>query len=214
MDADRLAQGLVVYLILLICLSVHEWAHAWTADKLGDPTARNLGRVTLNPIPHIDLIGTVLLPLFMILFSPGFFLIGWGKPVPVDRRNLRNGAKGDIQVAMAGPVSNLLLCLVGCIIGGLFARVVPGALELVMMFLYINLLLACFNMIPIPPLDGSYLLKHAVKMSDATYARLAQFGFLIIILLLNFTPLFQILLMAMSAIGWPYFAVLEFLAGQ
>lgn len=185
-----LQDGLILYLILLGSLSVHEWAHAWTADKLGDPTARSLGRVTLNPIAHIDPIGTVFLPLLMILMPVPFAIFGWGKPVPVDRRNLSKPVRDDVLIAMAGPLSNLLILIFAAVLVGLYLRITGAdsiAMPLQFVFM-INLVLMIFNLLPIPPLDGSHVFRHAVGMTDMTYFKLAQWGFVILIVLINFPP--------------------------
>ena len=136
---------------MLASLTVHEWAHAWTADRLGDPTARMLGRVTFNPIPHIDPIGTVILPL-LALFSTGF-LFGWAKPVPVNISRLRNPKRDFMIVAAAGPASNLVLAAIGALV--LRAMGYTAMDSLIRFFVSINVLLAVFNMLPVPPLDGA-----------------------------------------------------------
>ncbi len=159
--------GLAV--VLLASLVVHEYAHARVALAEGDPTARDLGRVTLNPVAHIDPIGTLLLP-GMLLASGANFLFGWAKPVPVDPRFYRNGAVSDIKVSLAGVTANLLLALLATIVvAGLvkLARAVPAAESLALaaadvglLAIRINYILMIFNLIPIPPLDGSHLLRH------------------------------------------------------
>jgi Zn-dependent protease len=189
-----LSDGLILYLILLSSLSVHEWAHAWTASKLGDPTARSMGRVTLNPIAHIDLIGTVIIPLFMILFSPGFFLIGWGKPVPVDPRYFKNRTRDDIFVSMAGPLSNLVICVLTVVVGGLLLNLftTQALYQVLSMVIMLNCVLIIFNLLPIPPLDGSHVMRHVVGMRDETYYRLSQYGFITLIVLINIPGFRQI----------------------
>jgi Zn-dependent protease len=152
--------------VLLFSLTVHEAAHAWSADRLGDPTARLLGRVSLNPVVHIDPIGTLLLPL--IAAVTGAPLIGWAKPVPVDTRRLGHPRRDFMLVAAAGPISNLVLAVGAALLLRATAGAVGGdgeaasvALPLTMMAfagLQVNLLLALFNMIPVPPLDGGNVL--------------------------------------------------------
>jgi len=185
-------QGIALYLILLASLSVHEWAHAIVADRLGDHTPRSQGRVTFNPIAHIDPIGTVFIPLFMILFSPGFAIIGWGKPVMVNPLNFRNRVRDDILVSMAGPASNVVICLLMVFIGGVLLKFVPAIAGLLGQVILLNCVLIIFNMIPIPPLDGSHLLKHAVGMRDETYFNFARWGFLILIVLINIPAFRQV----------------------
>jgi Zn-dependent protease len=157
-------------LVLLLSLSVHEAAHAWTAYRLGDPTGRELGRTSLNPLVHIDPVGTVLLPLLALV--SGAPLIGWAKPVPVDTRRLRRYPRDWMAVAAAGPASNIALAAVaswllamrpagGFALGGLEVGEPLGAM-LVTAF-RLNLLLAVFNLLPIPPLDGGNILGSLLR---------------------------------------------------
>lgn len=170
--------------LLLVSLTIHEAAHAWTADRLGDPTARRLGRVSLNPLVHIDWIGTVLLPL-LAAFSR-LPLIGWAKPVPVDIRNLRHPRRDFMLVAAAGPISNLLQAFVAASVLRLLWSAGPqNAPPVVVTLLYygvqINLLLAFFNLIPVPPLDGgNVLLGLLPPRLAASYAQLRQYGFIVL----------------------------------
>jgi Zn-dependent protease len=164
--------------VLLLSLTVHEAAHAWTADRLGDPTARQLGRVSLNPIVHIDPIGTVLFPLLAILTR--FPLIGWAKPVPVNMRYLRDPRRDFTLVAAAGPLSNLFLAITAAVLIRLTS---PGSLaeEVFTMAILINVLLALFNMIPVPPLDGGNVLAGLLPARMAIqFDRLRPYGILIL----------------------------------
>jgi Zn-dependent protease len=163
-----LAQGLMLLVPLLLSLTVHEWAHAWSAHRLGDDTAKMQGRLTLNPIAHIDPIGTLVLPLLGIPF-------GWAKPVPVNPTRFRRGVKmstGMVITAAAGPMANVVLAVVCAIAFGLVARFSPDALTeafgigpLLGKMILINVTLAIFNMIPIPPLDGSRVVDGLVPHS-------------------------------------------------
>jgi Zn-dependent protease len=173
------------FAILLFSLSFHEAAHAVTADRLGDSTARRLGRVTLNPLAHIDWIGTVLFPLIAMLSN--FPLIGWAKPVPVNPTNLRHPRRDFAVVALAGPVSNVILAVTTAIVflalsgpGGRFSG--PPMLEILMInMVVLNLLLAVFNMLPVPPLDGGNVLAGMVPESVAlTVDRLRPYGMFIL----------------------------------
>jgi Zn-dependent protease len=171
--------------IVLIALTIHEAAHAWSADKLGDPTARLLGRVSLNPIVHIDLIGTILLPLLAAV--SGLPIIGWAKPVPVNTSRFRDPRRDFMIVAAAGPISNLLQALAAAIVlqllipagqsfgsGSMLASVLFAAVQ-------INVLLAVFNLIPVPPLDGGNVLAGLLPPAGAqVFDRMRPFGFIIL----------------------------------
>jgi Zn-dependent protease len=177
-------QLLIGFVILIASLTFHEAAHAWTANKLGDPTARMLGRLTLNPAAHIDVIGTIVFPLLAMLTN--IPLIGWAKPVPVDMRHLRHPRRDFAVVAAAGPISNLLLAAGGTLVLSLLITDGPGsasgiALSVLETFILLNVLLAVFNMIPIPPLDGGNILIGILPESlAATIDKLRPWGFLLL----------------------------------
>ena len=172
------------FLVLLFSLTVHESAHAWTADRLGDPTSRILGRISLNPLVHIDLVGTVVLPLVAIL--TGAPIIGWAKPVPVDTDRLRRGRRDFVLVAGAGPASNILMAVLASlaltVIGGANSVFYLVALQAVQL----NLLLAVFNMVPVPPLDGGNVLGGLLPaaLAESVDRLLRPYGFLILYALL------------------------------
>ena len=185
---SQIADGLIFYLCLVVLLTFHEFAHAWMASKCGDDTARLQGRLSLNPIVHIDPIGTVVLPLFMIFASPtvGRFLVGWAKPVPFNPHNLRNRWRDEMLIAMAGPAMNLILAV--ALVA--FARVAvmfgsDAMTELFLKAARLSLVLCFFNLIPIPPLDGSHVMRNLSGMSYETYMNLCRFGFIGIIIVIN-----------------------------
>lgn len=188
----------------LLAITCHEVAHGYVASRYGDPTARMLGRLTLNPLKHIDILGTLMLVVVGI---------GWAKPVPVVMQNLRNPKRDMIWVSAAGPVTNLLLALVSAGLLRLlflapFATSGPTGFVLqpltymVSFSIYINLLLALFNMIPIPPLDGGRVMMGLLPYRQAiALGRIEPYGMVIIILLVFFTPIFSYLLLPLLMTG-------------
>jgi Zn-dependent protease len=204
--SPRIVEILYQMIAFLFAISVHESAHAWTASRCGDPTARMLGRVSLNPIRHIDLFGTIVLPLVAAI--SGIPLLGWAKPTPVDPRNFRNPVMDDVLTSVAGPVSNFIvatvaLLLLGCISlssdtgHGVVRRMAIGPYPgfasnsplaaiamLLYVLMYINIVLAVFNLIPVPPLDGSHVLRHFLSDSvRALYDRIGIFALLALVYL-------------------------------
>jgi Zn-dependent protease len=185
-------QVLISFLVLLFSLTVHEAAHAWSADRLGDATARMLGRVSLNPAVHVDPIGTVLFPLIALLTN--LPVIGWAKPVPVNILNLRgNWREKYMVIAAAGPASNIVLAVIASLVLRAIAPTSADALErgqvsvvaplatVLVLATSLNLLLALFNMLPVPPLDGGNVLAGMLRgpVGEA-FERLRPYGFLIL----------------------------------
>jgi len=198
------------FVVLIFAFSVHEAAHAWAAARLGDPTAMMLGRVTLNPLKHIDLFGSILLPIVGIL--QGGWMIGWAKPCPITPRNFRNYKRDNILVSMAGPGVNLLMAILAAVILLVTKHVsVQGNIAVIMaaqqimptadqgqslifplvlllyVVLLVNLSLFVFNLIPIPPLDGSHVLRHFLPYNAVqVYDRIGMYGLIVVFFVLPF----------------------------
>jgi len=186
MDPRLLIDGLILYLGLLVLLTFHEFGHAWMAWRCGDDTALSQGRVSLNPLVHIDLIGTVAVPLLLILFAPGGFFVGWAKPVPVNSDNFRNPRSDDIMVTLAGPWMNFLLAIAIIGLARLGLMVHLGSVGVVCLNIArLSLLLCFFNLLPIPPLDGSHVARNLIGISHETYHHIARYGIFILILVLQ-----------------------------
>ncbi|HUU30066.1 MAG TPA: site-2 protease family protein [archaeon] len=192
-------QWLMVIPILLFSVVVHECAHALAAERAGDPTARMLGRITLNPIPHIDPVGSILVPVLLLLTHSSIFF-AWAKPVPVNPYNFKNPRRDDIVVSFAGPLSNLILSLVFAALLLIFILIIsPGSglslptkslIELFRYGIWINIILAFFNLIPIPPLDGSHILRNLLPPAAARkYDKIQPYGFIILLALIYFNLL-------------------------
>ncbi|HEY1790994.1 MAG TPA: site-2 protease family protein [Verrucomicrobiae bacterium] len=199
MDPNKVIDGLIFYIGLVILLTFHEFAHAWVAWMCGDDTARLKGRMSINPVVHIDPIGTVIFPLLMIFSPIGSFLIGWAKPVPVNIAKLRHPVRDDILIALAGPAMNLVLAFV---LAGI-ARIVFlfGNVEitgLILNLASLSLLLCFFNLIPIPPLDGSHVLRNFIGMSWETYWNLCRYGIIGVWLVLRIPVVREILAACMD----------------
>lgn len=195
---------LILIPVLLLSIVVHEVAHAWQARREGDDTAEREGRITLNPLPHIDPIGSVVVPLVLWAGNAGF-LFGWAKPVPVNPNNFTTGKWGDVRVSLAGIVSNLILAvlftLLASAVVAVEGSVALGAAggwlrQLALYGIFINLILAFFNLLPIPPLDGSHVLYHLLPPRLAhRYREMGKYGILVIMALFFVIPnAFQVLL--------------------
>lgn len=189
--------------ILFFSVVIHEMAHAWVALKCGDTTARDLGRITFNPIPHIDLVGTIIVPLVSIL-ATGRVMIAWAKPVPIDPRNFSNFKRDDTLVTIAGPISNLLIAFACVFLVAAFYYLINSVnpeqgtigyeflnymLNMFYAGIILNVSLAVFNMLPIPPLDGSHILANILPDKLAfRYRNIGFMGIFIILALFNFVP--------------------------
>ncbi len=217
----------LIIIVLIFSIIIHEYGHAWMANRLGDSTAKDLGRLTLNPIPHIDLFGSIILPFFFILsqiffiLSQSGFILAWAKPVPYNPNRIKDKKYGDLKVAIAGPLSNIIIAT----FFGLVVRLLPVAANikqglflsflsrdndvlnsliagniwhsiilLSIIFIFINLLLAFFNLIPIPPLDGSKIVLNFFP-EKLKYKALSieRYG-LFIVLILLMTGLFRLII--------------------
>jgi Zn-dependent protease len=171
-------QALLNVLLLWILTAPHEFAHAWVATRLGDDTPRREGRVTLYPLAHVDWLGTAILPFLTSLLGGGF--LGWGKPVRTETAKLKGGLNGLALVALAGPFSNIILAVVMALAAILSVRLAPALSGFAQRGVYLSLYLAIFNLLPVPPLDGSKLLL-AARIPMVVYMELARFGFLLLI---------------------------------
>ena len=196
----KLVAMALMVVVLLFSVIIHEIAHGYVALRNGDPTARMLGRITLNPIPHIDPIGTILLPLLLLISGAGI-LFGWARPVPVNPRNYRNYRLGELTVSAAGPLSNLALAVLFALLAHHpFGNV--GLLMLASFGVQINIFLALFNLIPIPPLDGSHILSLFLPPNlSRLYSYLEPVGFILILVLFYTGILWWFIMPAYHLIG-------------
>lgn len=190
MDASIIQKITIWILPVLLAVSLHEAAHAWMANKKGDPTARLLGRLTFNPLKHIDPIGTILVPILMLVFTG--FAFGWAKPVPIDVRNLKNPKKDMMWVALAGPASNFIMAIMWAVFLNISVLFVDSRSSISLFFLLmpvagitINVILGVLNLLPIPPLDGGRIMSGLLSpRASMQYSKIEPYGFFIIIALM------------------------------
>jgi Zn-dependent protease len=201
---NRIVVDLVQVFVILFAITVHESSHAWMASKLGDRTAADMGRISLNPLAHIDLFGTIIFPLILILLKGPVF--GWAKPVPYNPRNLRDPRKGGLWISFAGPSANVLTAVLGAMVfrvlrvagaglsaSSLWLKPLSFMNVLLLYTVTINLTLAVFNLIPVPPLDGSGILAGLLtERGAAAYERVRPYGFFILLALI-FTNVLDII---------------------
>jgi Zn-dependent protease len=216
---DISLDSLYILPILLFSIVVHEVAHGWMALRLGDPTARDSGRLTLNPIPHIDPIGSIAIPLLSYI-SAGAVFIAWAKPVPINPANFRNFRRDDILVSLVGPFSNLIVafcCAVFYILSLRFIgplNLIENNLQreiaafLIRMFaagITLNIFLAVFNLIPVPPLDGSHVLSSVLPPAiGERYRQIGFFGILLVIMLMRLDPFRNFIFTVVTTVRIPY----------
>lgn len=213
LDPAFIRSGLIVFIVLVAGVAFHEWGHAIVADLLGDDTPRAEGRVTLSPIAHMDLIGTVIAPLINIfVFGGTLAFMGWGKPVITNPSNFRNQARDDILVSLAGPAANLLVALVSIVAGSFIVVAQPRLGELVKELVVMNVGLAVFNLIPIPPLDGASMLRRLVGMSEEAYLGISRWSGLILLVLVNLSVTQRLIIVAVALGCRPYAAIAEWIS--
>jgi Zn-dependent protease len=198
LEAETLQRLLISALPILIAITFHEVAHGYVAFRLGDPTAKLLGRLTLNPLAHIDIFGTIIMPIMLFVLTEGRFVFGYAKPVPINPMNFKNPRKGMALSAIAGPLTNIALALASVLLLKLVIAPIAGLSPdtvketfmkpLLMIFsasVIVNVVLATFNMIPIPPLDGGRVLTGLLPSRQAmSFSKIEPFGFIIVLVLI------------------------------
>ena len=204
-DPVFIRDGLITFILLVVCVTLHEWGHAIVADLLGDDTPRSDGRVSLNPLVHIDMIGTIVIPLVNIfVFGGALPFIAWGRPVLTNPSNFRNRWRDDLLVAFAGPAANLLFALVAILLGSFVVVAQPRLVELAKGLVVMNVGLAVFNLLPIPPLDGGSIMRRVVGMSEETYAGISRWSGLIMLVVINISVTQRLIIEFVAMACYPY----------
>jgi Zn-dependent protease len=211
-DLGMIRSGLMVFLLLVVSVALHEWGHAFVADLLGDDTPRSQGRVTLNPLVHIDLIGTIIFPLVMIfIFRGNFAPYGWGRPVLTNAANFKHRKAYDILATLAGSGANFVLAFLAVVVGAFVVPKQPDMAELLRLLISVNITLGVFNLLPIPPLDGGYILRQLVGMSEEMYLNIARWSFLVFFVALYLEPVRLALALVFNLSYMPFIYLCEWL---
>jgi Zn-dependent protease len=217
MDLDPIVirDGLLTFIVLLASLCVHEWAHAIVADMLGDDSPRADGRVTLNPAAHIDMIGTIVMPLVCIfVLGTRFAFIAWAKPVIVNPSNFKHPRRDELLVTLAGPLANFAIALVAVVAGALLVVAHPRLAELIQRVVMMNVGLGVFNMLPIPPLDGGLIFSHIVGMSRETFLNISRYSGFVILVAVNIEAVRYALSTLVAVACIPYWMLCSWISPQ
>jgi Zn-dependent protease len=217
MDLDPIVirDGLLTFIVLLASLCVHEWAHAIVADMLGDDSPRADGRVTLNPAAHIDMIGTIIMPLVCIfVLGTRFAFFAWAKPVIVNPSNFKHPRRDELLVTLAGPAANFAIALVAVVAGALLVVAHPRLAELIQRVVMMNVGLGVFNMLPIPPLDGGLIFSHIVGMSRETFLNISRYSGYVILVAVNVEAVRYALSTLVAVACIPYWMLCNWISPQ
>ncbi len=219
MDPLVLRNGLIYFIILAASLCLRAYAQAWVATRLGDRTPREAGRLTANPLPHVDLLGTVVMPLIFIFYlQPALsrqdltLFLGWAKPVPINPPNFKNPRSGAVLVQFSGFGMSLILSLFAAIAGGLCYRADPQILGIFGALIAINSCLIVFDCLPVPPLPGGGLLRHLGYISEETYVNIARWSGLGILILINIKPVAMLFSIVQGLVALPFYLIMEKIA--
>jgi len=214
---EALRAGLIFYFLLFAVLVLRAFAQAWLADRMGDPTPRNDGRVTLYPPPHVDLLGTVVLPLICIFyFQPRLsginFFLAWTKPVPMNPGNFAHPNRGELFAQFAGFGMSVIIALLSAIIGGLMFKAAPLSQDISLTLIGICAMLMVLDILPVPPLPGGMLLRHFGIISEEAFWNISRWGGLVLIILFQFPPVQRALGYLVALMAFPFDVLLRLIA--
>jgi Zn-dependent protease len=213
----ELRAGLIFFLLLFSCLILRAFAQAFVADRLGDPTPANDGRLTLYPVPHVDLLGTVILPLLCIFYlqpriGPVNFFLAWTKPVPTNPSNFAHPGRHSLFVALAGFGMSLILALSAAILGGLLFRVEPRTLEIIQGLIGINAMLIVLDLLPVPPLPGGMILRQIGVISEETFWSLSRWTGIALLIAFNIPPVQRLIGLLVALVAYPFVMIFRAIA--
>jgi len=219
MDPLVLRNGLIYFIILAASLCLRAYAQAWMANRLGDRTPAMEGRLTANPLPHVDILGTVALPLIFIFYlQPSLdradlrMFLGWAKPVPINPHNFKNPRGGAVLVGFSGLIMSLILLFIAAVAGGLLYRADPQIVGIFGALIAINSCLVVFDCLPLPPLPAGGLLRHLGYISEETYVNIARWSGLVIIILINLKPVAVVFGILQGIVALPFYLIMERIA--
>ena len=214
---EQIRSGGILYILLVIAITMHEFGHAYAADKLGCVIPRLLGRVTVNPLAHMDLYGTVIFPIICIALSVGAqfpLIFGWGKPVQMIFTNPKTYVRDDVISTLGGSLMNLVVAFISAVLLAIFAGFGLEKYAAIASYsIQINAVLFVINMLPIPPLDGGRIFRHLVKMTDSTYISIARYGIFIFFAVIFFPPTKQIFISLVSLLSSVFFFIADLIYG-
>lgn len=217
LSAAAVRDGIILYILFMVSLCLRAYAQAWWANRLGDHTPQQEGRLTLNPLPHMDLMGSVILPLICIFYLQprlgqlGIFL-GWAKPVPINPAQFENPSRGYLQTQLANPITSLLLALIAAVIGGALYRFNPETQLIFFSLIGINASLVVIDLLPIPPLPGGLVLKHMGMMSEETFWNIARWSGLVLIIAFQLPPVRMLLGFLIGLVATPFALIYQVIA--
>jgi Zn-dependent protease len=214
---EALRDGLIFFLLLFASLILRAYAQAWVADKLGDPTPANDGRVTLYPVPHIDLLGTIVFPLLCIFyFQPRLgqinFFLAWTKPVPMNPSNFAHPRRDEVFAQLGGCAMSLLLLLLAAIAGGLLFRVEQKSIEIFVTLIQLNAFLVVLDLLPLPPLPGGMILRHWGIISEDTFWQIARWSWIVLLIAFNIAVVRGVLGLLAAYVATPFMAIYRAIA--
>ncbi len=213
---EVIRSGLIFYILIVSSLCLRAYAQAWMANRLGDPTPAATGRLTLNPLTHMDMLGSVILPLlFLFLLQPALarlnFFLAWAKPVPINPANFSHPWRGFMYTQLANPLMSLLLCLLAALTGGIAIHFDPRLADVFLSAIFLNACLFVIDFLPVPPLPGGILLRHFGALSEEMYWQVSRWGGIALLIAFQIPFVQRLIIIAISLVAWPFALLMDLL---